>query len=220
MSGDVMYSGPQSRQEPMGSYGVDGVPIWSGEAASFEEYVENCLLYEQTVVREKRYLCGPRIAAELRGSACRVLIGRAADWLSHEGGVRSLVAALRSERGQPKVPEMSELLLRYFRGTRRQRDEPMGDFILRKAEAYTRAQQSMARYQPEHPDQAWESAQTNQYESSYDRSDANSVGQTSGGRTEQEPNTSTGDEFHDPEKHHQDQRQWEDQWWWWGWKKL
>ena len=48
MSGDVMYSGPQSRQESMGSYGVvqknkDGVPIWSGEAASFEEYVENCL---------------------------------------------------------------------------------------------------------------------------------------------------------------------------------
>ena len=83
MSGDVMYSGPQSRQEPMGSYGVDGVPIWSGEAASFEEYVENCLLYEQTVVREKRYLCGPRIAAELRSPARRVLIGRAADWLSH-----------------------------------------------------------------------------------------------------------------------------------------
>ena len=88
MSGDVMYSGPQSRQEPMGSYGVvqknkDGAPIWSGEAASFEEYVENCLLYEQTVVREKRYLCGPRIAAELRSPARRVLIGRAADWLSH-----------------------------------------------------------------------------------------------------------------------------------------
>ena len=107
----MWHSGPQSRPESMGSYGAvqknkDGVPVWSSDASSFEEYVETCLLYVQTVVREKRYLCGPRIAAELRGPARRVLIGRPADWLSHEGGVRSLVAALRSERGQPKVPEM------------------------------------------------------------------------------------------------------------------
>ena len=52
---------------------------------------------------------GPRVAAELQRPARRVLIGRSADWLSQEGGVRKLIAALRSERGQPKVPEMSEL---------------------------------------------------------------------------------------------------------------
>lgn len=115
----------------------------------FEEYVEACLLYEQTVAREKRYLCGPRLASELKGSARRVLIGRPADWLSNESGVRRLVAALRQERGQPKVPELSELLQKYFRGTRRARGEFMGDFILRKSEAYTRAQQSMARYMKE-----------------------------------------------------------------------
>ena len=104
----------------------DGVPIWSGESSLFEEYVEACLLYEQTVVKEKRYLCGPRVAAELQGPARRVLIGRSADWLSQEGGVRKLIAALRSERGQPKVPEMSELLMKYFKGTRRHRGEGMG----------------------------------------------------------------------------------------------
>lgn len=117
------------------------------ESPLFEEYVEACLLYEQTVVKEKRYLCGPRVAAKLQRPARRVLIGRSADWLSQEGGVRKLIAALRSERGQPKVPEMSELLMKYFKGTRRHRGEGMGDFILRKAEAYTRAQQSMARCQ-------------------------------------------------------------------------
>ena len=46
----------------------------------------------------------------------------------------ALIAALRSERGQPKVPEMSELLMKYFKGTRRHRGEGMGDFILRKAD--------------------------------------------------------------------------------------
>ena len=154
MCSDVWYSGQPGRLESTGGASSiqrnrDGVPTWSGEAVLFEEYVEACLLYEQTVAREKRYLCGPRLASELKGSARRVLIGRPADWLSNESGVRRLVAALRQERGQPKVPELSELLQKYFRGTRRARGESMGDFILRKSEAYTRAQQSMARYMKE-----------------------------------------------------------------------
>lgn len=99
------------------------------------------------MVREKRYLCGPRIASELRGPARRVLIGRPADWLSYEGGVRRLIEVLKEERGQPKIPEMSELLMKYFKGTRRQKGETMSDYVTRKAEAYTRAQQSMARFQ-------------------------------------------------------------------------
>lgn len=127
----------------------DGVPIWAGDQATFEEYIEACLMYEQTIVREKRYLCGPRCASELRGAARRILVGKPADWLSHEGGVRMLITALREERGYPKIPEMSELLMRYFKGTRRQRGETMQDFVMRKAEAYTRAQQSMVRLQQE-----------------------------------------------------------------------
>ena len=151
------YSAPPGRVESSGgNQGAilknrDGVPVWSGDSSTFEEFVEACLLYEQTVVKEKRYLCGPRIASELSGSARRILIGKSADWLSFDGGVRRLVAALRAERGQSKVPEMSELLMKYFKGTRRQRGEGMNDFVMRKAEAYTRAQQSMARYQREHP---------------------------------------------------------------------
>ena len=67
-----MYSGlHNSRLESSGgTSGIqknrDGIPMWSGEATLFEEYVEACLLYEQTVQREKRYLCGPRLAAELK----------------------------------------------------------------------------------------------------------------------------------------------------------
>ena len=150
---ESLYSGLQSRPESSGSFvtGVqknkDGVPIWNGESTVFEEYAEACLRYEQTVVREKRYLCGPRIASELRGPAKRVLTGRPPEWLSFEGGVRVLLSALREERGQPKVPELSALLMAYFKGTKRQKGESMSDYITRKAEAYTRAQQSMARYQ-------------------------------------------------------------------------
>ena len=146
------YSNPQGRFESSGGQlGIqrsrDGVPIWNGEPGLLEEFTEACLRYEQTVVREKRYLCGPRIASELRGPARRVLLGRSADWLSYDGGVRLLIEVLREERGQPKIPEMSELLMKYFKGTRRQRGETMSDYVTRKAEAYTRAQQSMARFQ-------------------------------------------------------------------------
>ncbi|CAK8989763.1 unnamed protein product [Durusdinium trenchii] len=153
---DVTGDVPELPEFERGNQGAilknrDGVPVWSGDSSTFEEFVEACLLYEQTVVKEKRYLCGPRIASELSGSARRILIGKSADWLSFDGGVRRLVAALRAERGQSKVPEMSELLMKYFKGTRRQRGEGMNDFVMRKAEAYTRAQQSMARYQREHP---------------------------------------------------------------------
>ena len=149
------HSNLQSRLESSGSYGSiqrnrDGVPIWDGDPALLEEFTEACLRYEQTVVKEKRYLCGPRVASELRGPAKRVLIGRPADWLSYDGGIRRLIDALRLERGQPKVPEMSELLMRYFKGTRRSKGESMNDYVTRKAEAYTRAQQSMARYQKDH----------------------------------------------------------------------
>ena len=150
-AGSVMYSKPPDRLEWTGSNGTiqrnrDGVPMWNGDPTLLEEFAEACLRYEQTVVREKRYLCGPRIASELSGPAKRVLLGRPADWLSFDGGVRRLLEELRVRRGQPKVPEMSELLMKYFKGTKRTKGEGMSDYVTRKAEAYTRAQQSMARY--------------------------------------------------------------------------
>ena len=76
----------------------------------------------------------------------------------------------------------------------------MGDFILRKAEAYTRAQQSMARYQRDHPDQSGTTARPSRSQrnvNSYERSDHGSVSNAADDNTETEPNASTSDEFHD-----------------------
>ena len=57
MCRDVWYSGQPGRLESTGGASSiqrnrDGVSTWSGEAVLFEEYVEACLLYEQTVARE------------------------------------------------------------------------------------------------------------------------------------------------------------------------
>eukprot|EP00435_Cladocopium_sp_Y103_P056856 s442_g19.t1 len=123
---EAMYSKPSDRWEFPGSResiprNRDGVPMWGGDPALLEEFAE-------------------------AWPAKRVLLGRPADWLSFDGGVRRLLEELRVGRGQPKVPEMSELLMKYFKGTKRIKGEGMSDYVTRKAEAYTRAQQSMARY--------------------------------------------------------------------------
>ena len=54
----------------------DGVPSWDGNPTSYQEYEESALLWEQSVAMQKRYLCGPRLAAELTGAAKRLVAGR------------------------------------------------------------------------------------------------------------------------------------------------
>ena len=65
----------------------DGVPKWDGSAASFAEYEEQAAIFEQGVAWSKRSTVGPRLAAELSGSARRLISGRPVDWLSHQDGV-------------------------------------------------------------------------------------------------------------------------------------
>ena len=45
----------------------DGVPQWNGDASQFQEYEDMCLQWEQSIAHHKRYLCAPRLIAELGG---------------------------------------------------------------------------------------------------------------------------------------------------------
>ena len=51
----------------------DGVPRWDGSAASFAEYEEQAAIFEQGIPWSKRSTAGPRLAAELSGSARRMI---------------------------------------------------------------------------------------------------------------------------------------------------
>ncbi|CAE7330254.1 unnamed protein product, partial [Symbiodinium sp. KB8] len=123
----------------------DGVPQWSGEAQSFTEYEEQCLLYEQSVEYYKRYMVAPRLISELQGPAKRLVIGKKPDWVSFPGGVQVLLNTLRASLGKPQVSEMADYLTKYFRQTRRKSQESMSDYITRKCEVYLRAQQALKR---------------------------------------------------------------------------
>ncbi|CAE7273716.1 RE1 [Symbiodinium sp. CCMP2592] len=128
----------------------DGVPQWSGEASSFTEYEEQCLLYEQSVPYHKRYMVGPRLIGELQGPAKRLVLGKRPDWVSYAGGVTELLNTLRASLGPPQVSELADYLTKYFRQTRRKAHETMSDYITRKCEVYLRAQQALRRVMPQH----------------------------------------------------------------------
>ena len=107
-------------------------------------------MYEQSVAREKRYLSGPKILAELTGSARRLVAGKTATWLSYNGGVRELLRHLRSCLGRPQISELSDYLNRYFKHSKRRPQETINDYVTRKCEVYLRAQQALRRVAPFH----------------------------------------------------------------------
>lgn len=49
--------------------------------------------------------------------------------------------------GHPQIPELTEHLNRYFRGSSRKKYESMNDYITRKTEVYSRAKQALVRQQ-------------------------------------------------------------------------
>ena len=73
----------------------DGVPQWSGEAASFQDYEDQCLQWEQSIAYNKRYLAAPRLVGELSGTARKYVAGKRPDWVSFPGGVSHLMQHLR-----------------------------------------------------------------------------------------------------------------------------
>ena len=137
----------------------DGVPQWSGEAASFQDYEDQCLQWEQSIAYNKRYLAAPRLIGELSGTARKYVAGKRPDWVSFPGGVSHLMQHLRRSLGKPQIPELSEHLNRFFKNSRRRKFETMNDYIVRKTEVYSRAKQALARVKPHYTksrSQRWE----------------------------------------------------------------
>lgn len=117
----------------------EGVPGWDGDAATYQEYAELAALWEQSVPYHKRYLCGPKLINELAGTARRFVLAQEPDWVSFQGGVQVLLDHLRKNLGLPQMSEMSDYMAKYFRYSKRKKNESMNEYISRKAELYTRA---------------------------------------------------------------------------------
>ena len=129
----------------------DGIPIWDGDASTFQEFEENAQIWEQATPYHKRYLCGPRLVSEVTGAAKRFVVGKAPSWVSYDNGITQLLSHLRSRLGLPQMPEITEYLSRFFKQSRRKRGENMNEYITKKSEIYVRACQELWRVLQHHP---------------------------------------------------------------------
>ena len=123
----------------------DGVPTWDGSPSTWAEYRRAALLYVQTTKWENRYLCGPRLAAELSGPAKASIANKRASWLSNEQGVDRLLRHLQEVISEPILPEVGNALRSYFRQLRRRKGETMTAFCVRHREEYEKACRALTR---------------------------------------------------------------------------
>ena len=204
----------------------EGLPIWDGASATFQEYSELAEHWEQTVPYHKRYLCGPKLLKELTGTARRFVLSKKPGWVSHAGGVQTLLNHLRQHLGLPQLAEMSDFLARYFKLSRRKKNESMNEYITRKAELYARAETTLGRaqshYQPVKSSMASRSSSTTGDRPRLEQVTEGEASEEHESRNEtiQEDRAEDPGEEEETRSHQsrQSQASWSDRWWyddWW-----
>ena len=75
---------------------------------------------------QERYLCGPRLEAQLTGRAESAVEGCRPGWLSHEHGVETLLRFLRTHCAKLALPDMGSHLQEQVKKTRNTNQWPAG----------------------------------------------------------------------------------------------
>lgn len=123
----------------MGSLG------WNGDPSTWLEFKQAARLYVASTTFDKRYTCGPRVAAELSGSAKTSILGKKSSWLSEPGGTETLLQFLQTMIGEPALPEVGNFMRQYFRVLKRKKGESMSSFCVRHREEYEKMCRALAR---------------------------------------------------------------------------
>ncbi|CAK9089508.1 Copia protein [Durusdinium trenchii] len=197
----------------------DGIPAWDGTPSTWSEYRRAAYMYEETVKWESRYLCGPRLAAELTGAARTAIANKKRGWLSSQDGVGKLLRCLKETMSEPALPEISNQLKTYFKLLRRRRGESMVSFCVRHREEYARTCKALTRVMQEQkslPDmtsQAWHSGRRQSVSTARPSTGGGSSDLATEGDTEATPT-----EDYDEEAQDETEWTWDDAWWWSTWE--
>ena len=110
-----------------------------------------------SLVREpryrKRYLCGPRLEAQLTGREESAVEGCWPGWQSTEHGVEALLRFLRTHCAKLALPDMGSHLQAFFHKLKRKKYEPMATWSTRYRTEDTKVRRASARLQrTESPD--------------------------------------------------------------------
>ncbi|CAK8992683.1 unnamed protein product [Durusdinium trenchii] len=197
----------------------DGIPAWDGTPSTWSEYRRAAYMYEETVKWESRYLCGPRLAAELTGAARTAIANKKRGWLSSQDGVGKLLRCLKETMSEPALPEISNQLKTYFKLLRRRRGESMVSFCVRHREEYARTCKALTRVMreqkslPDMTSQAWHSGRRQSVSTARPSTGGGSSDLATEGDTEATPTEDYGEEAQD-----ETEWTWDDAWWWSTWE--
>eukprot|EP00435_Cladocopium_sp_Y103_P071399 s167_g37.t1 len=106
-----------------------------------------------TLESHKRYLAGPRLAANLSGTAKVVVRKRLVtdpQWLAHPRGVYVLLSYLESTIEAPTLVQASNFVQKFFYNVRRRKGETMTEWVTRHDECLWEASRSLKRVQTEY----------------------------------------------------------------------
>ena len=138
----------------------------NGEADTHFSYARRARQFVEGTKIQERYLCGPRLEAQLTGRAESAVEGCRPSWLSTEHGVETLLRFLRTHCAKLALPDMGSHLQAFFYKLKRKKYEPMATESTRYRNEYTKVRRALARLQrteapDEHPyfspqgDQSW-----------------------------------------------------------------
>ena len=101
------------------------VPKWNDEPSTRDTFEERVILYVLVTKKEERYLCGPRLLAQMdpERQPCKVAKSAVTTQLAAEGGATLVIAALRRALGVRPIQEAVRLF-RQLMGLRDMRRQP------------------------------------------------------------------------------------------------
>ena len=103
------------------------IPAGNGEADAYFSFARRARQYVEGIKKKKeRYLCGPRLEAQLIGRAEAAVEGCRPGWFSKEHGVEILLRFLKTQCAKLALPDIGSHLQGFFLMLKRKKYEPVG----------------------------------------------------------------------------------------------
>ena len=123
------------------------LPGWNREADTYFSCARRARQFVEGTEKQERYLCGPRLEAQLTGRAESAVEGCRPGWLSHQHGVQTLLRFVRTDCAKLALPDMGSHLQEVFYKFKREKYEPMASWSTRCRNEYTKIRRALARLQ-------------------------------------------------------------------------
>ena len=120
------------------------IPAGNGEADAYFSFARRARQYVEGRKEQERYLCGPRLEAQITGRAEAAVEGCRPGWLSKEHGVKILLCFLKTRCAKLALPDTGSHLQELFFKLKREQYEPMASLSTRHRNEHTKVRRVIA----------------------------------------------------------------------------